>query len=383
MSDSTRPEYDFDFHGDALDTIFDDYAVMLERCPVSWSERYGGFWTITAYDDIHRAEHDWDTYSVAPSMILPPFGTDRPLNPLDLDPPEQTAYRKMLLPFFTPQRMETLVPRTHEVAKQLLDEFADASTFDVSRYCRMLPSMVFSEYCGFPVEDAEQFDVWVEQIVFARTEDEAIARQAADDVYDYFRSLIALRRRQPSTDVISGLLAADIAGRALDDEEMLDICYLLFVAGLETTAGTIRSALWYLAQHPEALTTLSAESSAIPAATEEFLRVLSPVQAMARTLKRDTTIGGIDIAAGERIVLAFGAANRDPQRFECPNEVRLDRANNVHTAFGLGIHRCIGSNLARREVNVALQEMIERYPRFELAEPAPWHGIGPLRLQVR
>lgn len=383
MSDSTRPEYDFDFHGDALDTIFDDYAVMLERCPVSWSERYGGFWTITAYDDIHRAEHDWDTYSVAPSMILPPFGTDRPLNPLDLDPPEQTAYRKMLLPFFTPQRMETLVPRTHEVAKQLLDEFADASTFDVSRYCRMLPSMVFSEYCGFPVEDAEQFDVWVEQIVFARTEDEAIARQAADDVYDYFRSLIALRRRQPSTDVISGLLAADIAGRALDDEEMLDICYLLFVAGLETTAGTIRSALWYLAQHPEALTTLSAESSAIPAATEEFLRVLSPVQAMARTLKRDTTIGGIDIAAGERIVLAFGAADRDPQRFECPNEVRLDRANNVHTAFGLGIHRCIGSNLARREVNVALQEMIERYPRFELAEPAPWHGIGPLRLQVR
>jgi cytochrome P450 len=376
-----RPRFDYDFHGPALDHVFDDYVTMHAQCPVSWSDHYGGFWSIASYDDIHAAEHDWDTFSVAPSMILPSFGTDRPLIPLDIDPPELTPYRQALLPFFTPHKMDALLPRTHELAQQLLDDVAGQEVFDASVFSRMLPTMVFSEYCGFPVEDAAQFDVWVELIVFARTEDESVARNAADAVYDYFRNLISLRRREPGPDVISGLLAADVDGRSLTDDEMLDMCYLLFVAGLETTASTIRSALWYLAQHPDELALLASDHSRIPAASEEILRTLSPVQAMARTLKRHTVIGGVSMEAGERVALVFGAANRDPKRFECPNDIRLDRATNPHTAFGIGAHRCLGSNLARREVNVALEEIITRYPRFELAEPAPWHGIGPLLLR--
>jgi cytochrome P450 len=376
-----RPEYDFDFHGPALDTVFDDYVQMHEQCPVSWSNRYGGFWSLATYEDVHAAEHDWDTYSVAPSMILPSFGTDRPLIPLDVDPPDLTPYRKTLLPFFTPQRMDALLPRTHELARQLLDDVAGQEVFDASVFSRMLPTMVFSEYCGFPVEDAAQFDVWVELIVFARTEDESVARNAANEVYDYFRNLISLRRREPGPDVISGLLAADFDGRPLTDDEMLDMVYLLFVAGLETTASTIRSGLWYLAQNPDSLAQLAANPVGIPAATEEILRTLSPVQAMARTLKQDTTVRGVEMKAGERVTLVFGAANRDPARFECPNEIRLDRELNPHTSFGIGAHRCLGSNLARREVNVALEEMLIRYSRFELAEPAPWHGIGPLMLR--
>lgn len=382
MDDMTRrPRYDFDFHGAALDTIFDDYEAMHRECPVSWSDHYGGFWTLTRYHDVHAAEHDWDTFSVAPSMILPSFGTDRPLIPLDIDPPELTPYRQILLPFFTPQKMDDLLPRTHALARELLDDVQDQEVFDAAPYCRMLPAMVFGEYCGFPMHDAAQFDVWVDAIVFARSDDESVARHAAEEVYDYFRDLIAHRRRSPGADVISSLIAADHAGRPLTDDEMLDICYLLFVAGLETTAGTIRAGLWYLGQHPDELARLAADHSRIPAATEEFLRALSPVQAMARTLKQDTVIDGIAMRAGERVVLAFGAANRDPERFECPYEVRLDRASNPHTAFGAGAHRCLGSNLARREVNVALEEMIVRHPRFELAEAAPWHGIGPLLLR--
>ncbi len=376
------PRYDFDFHGEPLDTVFDDYRTMHAECPVSWSDHYDGFWTLTRFEDVNAAEHDWDTFSVAPSMILPPFGTDRPLIPLDIDPPRLTAYRQVLLPFFTPKQMDVLVPRTHEIAGELLDELAGRDVVDVSHYCRMLPAMVFGEYCGFPMADAAQFDQWVDDIVFARSEDEAVARAAADDVYDYFRDLIALRRRDPGPDVISALLAADHAGRPLDDEEMLDICYLLFVAGLETTAGTIRVGLWHLAQHPDDLARLVADPSLVPAATEEFLRALSPVQAMARTLKQDTEIGGVSMQAGERVVLAFGAANRDPEVFECPHEVRLDRSPNPHVAFGVGAHRCLGSNLARREVNVALEAFLDRYPRFELASPAPWHGVGTLELRV-
>ena len=381
------PEFDFDFHGAPLDTIFDDYKTMHRDCPVSWSDRYDGFWTLTRFDDVNRAEHDWDTFSVAPSMILPPFGTDRPLIPLDIDPPALTAYRQVLLPFFTPKQMDLLLPRTHEIADRLLDELPPENppgerVVDVSSYARMLPAMVFGEYCGFPMDDAAQFDRWVDDIVFARSDDESVARAAADDVYDYFRSLIALRRREPGPDVITALLAADHAGRPLDDEEMLDICYLLFVAGLETTAGTIRVGLRHLAQHPEELALLAADPSLIPAATEEFLRALSPVQAMARTLRLDTRIGDVDMRAGERVVLAFGAANRDPDVFDCPHDVRIDRSPNPHVAFGIGAHRCLGSNLARREVNVALEEFIRRFPRFELAEPAPWHGVGRLAIRT-
>jgi cytochrome P450 len=376
-----RPEYDFDFHGDALDTIFDDYRVMRAECPVSWSTRYGGFWSITSYDDVHAAEHDWDTYSVAPSMILPSFGTDRPLIPLDIDPPNLVDYRKTLLPFFTPQKMDGLIPRTREIARQLLDDTHDQATFDASTYARMLPTMIFCEYAGFPIEDAAQLDQWVELIVFARTDDESVARNAAEEVYKYFRSLIRKRRQQRKDDVVSGLLDMPFHGRPLTDDEMLDTCYLLFVAGLETTASTIRSSLWHLAQHPADLAMLAASPTAIATATEEFLRTLSPVQAMARTLKQDTTVRGIPMCVGERVALVFGAANRDPQRFVDPDEIRLDRPENPHVAFGIGAHRCLGSNLARREVNVALEELITRYPKFELAEPAPWHGIGPLILK--
>ena len=386
MSD-TRPRYDFDFHGEALDTIFEDYRVMHAECPVAWSDRYGGFWTLTTYEDIHAAEHDWDTYSVAPSMILPSFATDRPLIPLDIDPPALTAYRQVLVPFFTAPKMDALVPRTTELARTLLDEYGNDEVIDAARFSRMLPTMVFSEYAGFPLEDAEQFDIWVEEIVFARTEDLSVALRAAEDVYDYFRKLIATRRSQVGrdedgrADVVSGLLAARIGARQLTDDEMLDICYLLFVAGLETTGGTIRAALWYFAQHPDDLARLVADPAEVPAATEEFLRALSPVQAMARTLRRDTEVGGVAMCAGERVVLAFGAANRDPARFEDPDEVHLDRAVNPHAAFGIGAHRCLGSHLARREVNVALTEFIARVPRFELAEPTVWHGIGPLLLR--
>lgn len=382
------PRFDFDFHGEALDTIFDDYAVMRERCPVAWSDRYGGFWAITGYDDIHRAEHDWETFSVAPSMILPSFATDRPLIPLDIDPPELTAYRQMLLPFFTPKRMDALVARTVELAERLLDDYGDAPVIDASRYARMLPCLVFSEYVGFPLDDAEQFDIWVEQIVFARTEDLPVAEQAAADVYQYFRDLIARRRIDRSAsqgnghDVITGLIDAPVGDRTLTDDELLDICYLLFVAGLETTASTIRSALWHLSQHSGDLARLVADPGLIPSAGEEFLRTLCPVQAMARTLRRDTVIGGVEMKAGERVTLVFGAANRDPSRFEDPDEIRIDRADNPHSAFGLGAHRCLGSNLARREIQVALSCFLQRFPAFTLAEPAPWHGIGPLPVSV-
>jgi cytochrome P450 len=155
------------------------------------------------------------------------------------------------------------------------------------------------------------------------------------------------------------------------------------VGGLDTTAWTIRSSLWHLAQHPADRRRLSKDPSLIPDAVEEFLRTMSPVQAMARTATRDIHLNGHQIAKGERVVLVFGAGNRDPEEFPEPDAVMIDRRPNRHLSFGLGIHRCIGSNLGRSEVKVALQEFLIAFPDFELAGDSPWHGVGPLPITVR
>lgn len=174
-----------------------------------------------------------------------------------------------------------------------------------------------------------------------------------------------------------------MAGRKLTHDELLSYCYLLFLAGLDTTAWAIRSSLWFLAQHPTEQATLRENPDMIPTAAEEFLRTLSPVQAMARTCKADVEVGGEQIKAGERVVLVFGAGNRDPEVYDDPDHIMIDRENNRHLAFGGGIHRCLGSNLGRRELVVALEEFLANVQEFSLANPhEQWHGVGPLTLKI-
>jgi cytochrome P450 len=379
----TTSHHQFDFHGHALDEIFGEYREMREVCPVAHSDRYGGFWAVTRYEDIFMAEKDWETFAVSPTMLLPAFGTDRPMIPIDVDPPAHTAYRRLLLPFFTPARIDELVESTRKVAQDLLVKVRDDQIFDASAlYARPVPTLVFSMYAGFPTEDAPRFDRWVDEIIYERQDDDTVSRRAAGEVYDYFRNLIRQRRYgERGTDIVSVLIDSEIYGRPLTDDELLDICNLLFLAGLDTTAWAIRSSLWHLAQSKDDRERLAAEPALIPSAAEEYLRTLSPVQAMARTVTHDTVIGGTPIRAGERVALVFGSGNRDPSKFGDPDTVRIDREDNPHIAFGLGIHRCLGSNLARREIMIALEEFLAAIPDFHLAEPAPWHGVGPLMIE--
>lgn len=385
MSTDSMP--DLDFHGEALDNIFEDYEERLEKCPVGHSDKYGGFTYITKFNDIFAAEQDPDTYSVAPSMLLPSFGTDRPMIPIDIDPPEHTAYRKILLPLFTPAAIEKLAPGMRQTSRELAEQFRDAGTGDVSAlFARPMPTIVFSRLCGFPEKDWPLFDDWVTDIIYERTQDPDRARSAGNAVNEYFDKLLAERmnNRTDREDLMSILENAEVDGRPLTHEELLSYCYLLFLAGLDTTAWAIRSSLWYLSRNPEAQRQLRANPSMIPAAAEEFLRTLSPVQAMARTCKKDTTIRGHEIKAGERVVLSFGAGNRDPEIFEDPNEIRFDRERNRHLAFGGGSHRCLGSNLGRRELVIALEEFLAIVPEFEAADlDEVWHGVGPLNIRLK
>jgi cytochrome P450 len=381
---------DFDFHGKALDNIFEDYEVMLDKCPVGHSSKHGGFKYIAKSEDIFAAEQDPETFAVGPSMLLPSFGTDMPLIPIDIDPPNHQAYRAILLPLFTPMKIAKLEPGMRETAAQLVAEVREAAAknggvADVSAvFARPMPTIIFGRLAGYPEADWPIFDRWIDEIIYERTSKPEVASAASAELMDYFDKLIDARLADAGhhDDLVQKIIEARVDGRELTRDEQLSYCYLLFLAGLDTTAWGIRSALWYLAQNPVAQQQLRENPEMIPTATEEFLRTLSPVQAMARTCLKDTVVSGQEIKAGERVALVFGAGNRDPEVFENPNEIQIDREDNRHLAFGGGIHRCLGSNLGRKEIIVALEEFLKGIEHFEVDGGEAWHGVGPLTIRV-
>jgi cytochrome P450 len=385
MTDDQAVETGFDFHGEALDDIFTTYSRLRGTCPVGRSEKHDGFWYLTKNEDIFAAEQDPGTFSVAPSMLLPDLGAGFPMIPIDIDPPDHSPYRRVLLPLFTPKAVARLEDGMRHTSRQLLRQLREQDAADVSAlYARPMPTIVFSRLAGFPDKDWPKFDAWVDDIIYERTVDPARAHSAAQEVVDYFSELLQAGPGGPDDhDLISQLHRARIDGRPLTQGELVSYCYLLFVAGLDTTAWAIRSSLWYLARNPQDQERLRREPDLIPVAAEEFLRTMSPVQAMARTCRADTEMRGQRIKAGERVVLVFGAGNRDPDSFESPDDIQIGRESNRHLAFGAGIHRCLGSHLGRRELVVALEEFISGVPGFSHAQPEEkWHGIGPLTLRL-
>lgn len=374
----------FGHHDEGLDVAFDVYRELRQSCPVGRSDRYGGFWFVTRYQDIHRIEQDPQTFAVSPGMLLPPMGHVRPGIPIDIDPPMHTKYRRIMLPAFTPQRINAMEPMVRGVARDLLDAFGDEREVDVSkRFAVPMPMRVFCELAGFPIEDAELLEDWIDRIFYVRTHDYADTERAAAECCAYLAQRFEERRAGPRhEDLLDMLLAAEVDGRPLSDQELVDYGFVLLTAGLDTTAWVIRAGLWHLAQHADDQRTLADDPSLVANASEEFLRCLSSVQAMARTAMRDVALDGCSVAEGDRVLIVFGSGNRDEEVFPDSDTIRVDRQPNPHMAFGVGIHRCLGSNLARRELRVAFEEFLARYPRFSLAPGSdpPWHGIGPLPL---
>ena len=375
---------EFTHHDEGLDVAFDVYRELRERCPVGFSQRYGGFWFVTRYEDIHRIEQDPETFAVSPGMLLPPMGHVRPGIPIDIDPPMHPRYRKLMLPAFTPQHVDAMEPMVRSTARDLLDRFDDERVVDVSeRFAVPLPMIVFCQLAGLSTDESERLEDWINRIFYVRTHDYADTERAAQECCAYLASIFQARRTEPPRDDLFGrLLAAEIDGRPLSDEELVDYGFVLLTAGLDTTAWVIRSSLWHLAQHSEDRSRLAAAPELVASAMEEFLRCLSSVQGMARTATRDVELDGHTIRAGERVLILFGAGNRDEAKFPEGDRIKIDRQPNPHLAFGAGIHRCLGSNLARREVRIALEEFLARYPEFTLepgTDPA-WHGISPLSL---
>lgn len=287
-------------------------------------------------------------------------------------------------------KIAKLEPGIEATAKQLAEDVvrtaeANDGVADVSKlFARPLPTIVFSRLAGYPEEDWPLFDNWVDDIIYRRTAEPEVAWAAGDKLMAYFDDIIKKRSAEGGEydDLIDKVLNARVDGRELTHKEKLSYCFLLFLAGLDTTAWGLRASLWYLAQNPKAQQRLREHPEEIPAAVEEFLRTLSPVQAMARTCMKDTVVQGQEIKEGERVVLVFGSGNRDPEVFEDPNEIKIDREDNRHLAFGAGVHRCLGSNLARKEMVIGIEQFLKTIPSFESAGGEVWHGVGPLTVRI-
>ncbi len=372
--------------------VFDE---LRGSCPIAHTERWGGQWMPVTYEDIAAITADTDHFSsvtVGVTGRKPGEGTILTAPPITSDPPEHTGARRVLLPSFSPKSVERLTPLARDLARRLIEDIRESGDDVVDaadRYARHIPVLVIATMLGIPLEEEERFTDWVVRILQIGPYDFEVGQAAAKELLEYFKGHVEARRADPAPhdDLLADLMEAELDGAPLTDRHILGSAFLLLVAGIDTTWSSIGSSLLHLATHAEDRRRLVAEPDLIPTAIEEFLRVYSPVT-MARIVKEDTTVGGCPMHAGDRVLLSFPAANRDPAVFEAPEEIRIDRAVNRHAAFGLGIHRCVGSNLARMELQVAVTEWLAAFPEFSLVEGAEleWTGgqvRGPRAVPVR
>ena len=308
--------------------------------------------------------------------------------PITSDPPDHHWHRRLILPVFAPQAVAKYEQSTRDLCNSLIDEFIDKGTADAAAdYAQHIPVRVISNMLGVPLDMEDKFTGWVRGVL-ENMHDVELRKRSRLAIIEYFLAQVEDRKKNPrENDLISELMNTEVDGKKVPIEYVLGVCNLMLVAGIDTTWSAIGSVMWHMAQHPEHRKQLRENDDLWPTAIEELLRVYAPVT-MARIVDRDTEFQGCPMKAGDRVLMAFPAANRDPRQFENPDEVILDREHNRHVAFGSGIHRCAGSNLARLEVRVALQTWLARIPEFELVDPATvtWAGgqvHGPRSCMVK
>lgn len=364
-------------------SIWDD---LRQTCPIAHTDRRKSSWLPTRYEDVTAIAHDIEHFSSLKVAVIPGDEDEDPENfegpnleyglpPISSDPPLHTWTRRLLLPWFSHKRVDSYVPLTRDLCRRLVDGFADTGHADAAAdYAQQIPVRVIAHILGVSPDLSDTFVVWVREVLeFA---DDAERRQhGAEGLLNYFVGQLEERRQNPGDDLLSELLTTEVEGKPVDDGIVLGMAALALIAGVDTTWSAIGSSLWHLATHPDDRKRLVAEPELMPTAIEELLRAYSPVT-MAREVTEDIQYAGCPMKAGDKVLMNFPAANRDPEVFEHPDEVQLDRAHNRHVAFGSGIHRCAGSNLARMELQVALEEWLARIPDFSLAEGAEvtWAG---------
>ncbi|MFV0298415.1 MAG: cytochrome P450 [Hyphomicrobiaceae bacterium] len=377
-----------DFDHTDMRWVEDPYTVMDEvraTCPIATSARFDGMYVPMRYKDVRAIAYDTDHFSSKRVVVREnPPNVPLPSPPITSDPPHHKPSRMLLLPAFTPQAIERLVPQTQRICRELLDALEGRGTCDAAAdYAQTVPVRVIANMLGVPEEEGDRFRKWIHVFIEDTIVDDGTSGDrlvaTAKEMDDYFRTFVEERTRRPGDDLISFLIKATHDGRPLTERHFYGTLRLLLIAGIDTTWSAISSSLLHLARTPDDRERLVREPDLIPTAVEEFLRAYAPVT-MARRVQTDVEVGGCPMKEGSWVLLSYPAANRDPEAFPDADKVMIDREDNRHAAFGLGIHRCLGSNLARMEITVALQEWLKRFPDFHLADDAEitW-SKGPVR----
>jgi len=374
----------------------DPYPIqdeLRQRCPIAHTERFGGGWLPTRYEDVAAVAYDTEHFSsrsIIMSNFRPPLD-EAPVGgspPISSDPPFHHDARKLLLPAFTKAAVAQQEPATRAFCHSLIDAFGERDVVDAaSEYAQHIPIRVIADMLGFPPEDGPRFREFVENTLEGVNQDPDERIERMQQLFDYLLAQIRDHVDHPRDDLTTFLINVELYGSKLEAEHVAGTMALLLIAGIDTTWSAIGASLWHLAKTPRDRERLVAEPALLPTALEEFLRAFAPVT-MARLVKENMNWHGADMKADDWILLSFPAANRDPAQFDRASEVVIDRQVNRHAAFGLGIHRCVGSHLARMELRVALEVWLERIPGFSLADPAAvtWSAgqiRGPRALPLR
>ncbi len=350
-----------------------NYEIMTDlqsRCPVAKSSAWGGYWLVTSYAAVFDACRDSDLFSNHMSKAIPALPIETSFIPIDIDPPMLQKYRKLLLPYLSPKEAEQREPALRRTATELIDAFIESGEADLAEQLfTPLPARWTLQLLDFDESRWPDWIDWLHSLIHDRAYAPERSAQSAANIYGTIAQEIAQRRLHRGKGVLSDLMEAEIDGAKLSDEELAGIVVLLLLGGMDTTAGLTGNAFLRIDADPALRRRLLEDPAVLESATEEFLRHDTPVQGLTRVVTRDAEFHGRQLKKGDRVMLMFAAANRDPSAFECPHDIDLDRGTNRHMAFALGVHRCLGSNFARAMFRVMITELLRRLPDVHVAAP--------------
>jgi cytochrome P450 len=364
----TEPDTDFDHNApEMVGGIYDVYRELRRRCPVAYSGAHGGFWIVSSYEEVSKVARDDVTFSSRRSGLVPPTDVGR-LLPIMADPPELARYRALLYPFFSPAAVRKLEPFIRSMIDRCIDDFIKHGRADlVMDLANPVPAATTMHMLGLDWAEWRYFAEPLHAVMYSPAG--SVANQAAQHAVQAFGQRIVdeieLRQRSPRDDMIGELLVSEYQGRRTEKEEVVDLVRMVIFGGMDTVVAALSNMFVQIGRRPDLRARLLADATLIPGAIEEFLRFEAPIQGFSRLATRDTEVGGRPIKAGETVFMLWGSANRDETVFgDSSEELILDRPFNRHMAFGVGAHHCIGSNVARAELRLALEQVLQWIPDF-------------------
>jgi cytochrome P450 len=371
---------DFDHHAPALrDHNTEEMKRLVyneDKCPMGWSEEHGGFWAIWGYEALYDAVQNWEVFSSGHSLECPKGVPGAlypdPLIPIDLDGPIQQGFRKVVLNWFNPGHAKAMKVRVEQICDELIDDFIEMGEAELSyQLFTALPAIVTLEMLDWDASRWREWVGWVHAFIHDSVNDPESAMAGVVSLHTEIGKEIARRREQLGTDLFSDMMRTPVNGELLTDMQLRDFATLVLLGGMDTTSGTTGNTLLLVDQDPVLRQQIIDEVDNMPRMIEEFLRVAGPGGGLYRRVTSDVEFHGEQLSEGDKVLMMFWAANRDPAAFPDPEKIDIHRTENRHMAFGLGPHRCLGSHHARLMLSTLLSRVFTRIPDFKVQ----WDGV--------